>query len=98
MENQSLAPRGGAVAWFVLMEGQRRTENKMKTTRETKWKVAVVAMLMGLAALSAQVWQARSGERFCAEQARRAVAQMQQQAAGAGNFLMAKNVPVPCFW
>ena len=120
------------MAWFVLMEGQRQTENNMKTTlemggqnnggrdrarpsahkpmpsggprsvvagsRETKWKVAAVVGLVGLLALTMQVWRARSGERFCAEQARRAVAQMQQQAAGAGNFLVAKNVPVPCFW
>ena len=70
----------------------------MKTTRETKWKLAVVAMLVGAAALAAGVWQAHSGERYYTELTRQAVAQMQQQAAGNGISLVAKHVAVPCFW
>ena len=75
-----------------------RTELNMKTTRETKWKLAAAAMVVALAALTVQVWSARSDARQCAALARAAVAQMQQQAQGNGTFLVAKNVPVPCFW
>lgn len=70
----------------------------MKTTRETKWKLAAAALVVALAALTVQVGRAYSGARFGEAQARAAVAQMQQQAQGNGTFLVAKNVPVPCFW
>jgi len=70
----------------------------MKTTRETKWKLAAAALVVALAALTVQVWREGSGARFGEAQALAAVAQMQQQAQGNGTFLVAKNVPVPCFW
>ena len=70
----------------------------MKTTREKIWKLAVAGLLLVLLTLSVQLWRARSSERYYANLTRQAVAQMQQQVQGTGNLLVAKNVPVPCFW
>lgn len=70
----------------------------MKTTRETKWKLAAVAMVVVVAALTVQVWYAYSGACFGEAQARAVVTQIQQQAQGNDTIFVAKNVPVPCFW
>lgn len=70
----------------------------MKTTRETKWKVAAVGLLVAAAALTVQVWRTHSSECYYTELTCRAVAQMQQQAQGAGGFSVAQNVPIPNFW
>ena len=70
----------------------------MKTTRETQWKLAAVGLLIGLTALTVQVWRTHSSERYYAELTRQAVAQMQRQAEENGANIAAKHVAVPCFW
>jgi hypothetical protein len=68
----------------------------MKTTRETKWKLAAAALVIALAALTVQVGRARSDVRFYETLAQRGAAQLQQQAQGTGSAIAARTVPVPC--
>jgi len=69
----------------------------MKTTRETKWKMAAAVLVIGLGVLAVQTWQARSTGRYCAELASRAEAQLAQQAQGNCAAIAAQTIPVPCF-
>jgi hypothetical protein len=70
----------------------------MKTTCDTKWKMAAAGLLVGMAVLAYQLWQERTSERYYRELARAAVAQLHQQAQGAGGFLIAKNMHVANPW
>jgi len=66
----------------------------MKTTRETKWKVAAAVLVLGLAALTVWAWRAPSSERHVQAQVRRAV-RLEAQAGGphAGMALAWFSVP-----
>jgi F0F1-type ATP synthase membrane subunit c/vacuolar-type H+-ATPase subunit K len=68
----------------------------MKTTRETKWKLAAAMLVLGLAMLTVHVGRARSDVRYCEALAQRAAAQLQQQVQGSGACLAARTIPVPC--
>ncbi len=68
----------------------------MKTTRETKWKLAAAGLVLGLAALAGQVWRTHSDGRYYGELARQSEAQMAQQAQGVCSSIAAQTIPVPC--
>ncbi|MCX6998361.1 MAG: hypothetical protein NTV49_15070 [Kiritimatiellaeota bacterium] len=61
----------------------------MKTTRETKWKVAAAVLVFGLAALAMQTWRTHSGVRYYEELARRGVVR--------SDFAV-PSISVPCLW
>ena len=69
----------------------------MKTTRETKWKVAAAVLLCGLAVLTAQVWRAHSAVGHYEALAGWATARLERQAQGLGLNCAARTIPVPCF-
>lgn len=69
----------------------------MKTTRETKWKVAAAVLVLGLAALAAQTWRTHAAVRHFEALAGRATARLEQQAQGLGTSCAARTISVPCF-
>jgi len=68
----------------------------MKTTRETKWKVAAAGLVLGLAALAAQTWRAQAAVRHYEALAGRATARLERQAQGLGSSCAAQTISVPC--
>ncbi len=67
-------------------------------SRERFWKLAAAGLLVGAAVLAYQLWQTRTSERHYAELTRAAVAEMQAQAKGCGNALVARHVVVTSIW